>query len=575
MKVIWGYIRPYQFAMWIALILMFIELVVELIHPLLLARIIDDGIMQNDLQAVLYWGGIMVVVSLFAFIAGIVNSFFAGHVSQSTGLDLRNGMYEKVQAFSFSNLQKFQTSSLITRLTNDVTQIQNTLFMSLRIMLRAPLLVVGGVIMALLLNMQLAMFLVLTVPILLLFLVFVMKAAAKLFKLVQQKLDGVNSVIREHLGGMKLIKAYVRRKHEQKRFVDRNKQLMDKTVKALRLLETTMPILLFIMNVSIIGILWFAQSAIQTGTVQVGEVVAIINYVLRITGALTVFAMIIMVFSRAKASSERIVEVLNTDVDMQDGSQQVKKAASKEIMRFDNVSFRYPGNGDTAIKQIQLSIYKGETIAIMGGTGSGKTTMFQLIPRLYDSTAGSILINGMNVKEFRVEELRKSIAYVPQEVLLFSGTIEENIAWGREDATEEEIHEAAKSAQIHETILSLPEQYRGRIGQKGVNLSGGQKQRISIARALIRKPDILLLDDSTSALDVQTEKRFMQALQKYECTTLMITQKVISAQEADRIILLDDGKIVATGNHNELVESSKLYQRIVQSQERGGVLENA
>ncbi|KMK75352.1 ABC transporter ATP-binding protein [Alkalihalobacillus pseudalcaliphilus] len=561
--------------MWIALILMFIELVVELIHPLLLARIIDDGIMQNDLQAVLYWGGIMVVVSLFAFIAGIVNSFFAGHVSQSTGLDLRNGMYEKVQAFSFSNLQKFQTSSLITRLTNDVTQIQNTLFMSLRIMLRAPLLVVGGVIMALLLNMQLAMFLVLTVPILLLFLVFVMKAAAKLFKLVQQKLDGVNSVIREHLGGMKLIKAYVRRKHEQKRFVDRNKQLMDKTVKALRLLETTMPILLFIMNVSIIGILWFAQSAIQTGTVQVGEVVAIINYVLRITGALTVFAMIIMVFSRAKASSERIVEVLNTDVDMQDGSQQVKKAASKEIMRFDNVSFRYPGNGDTAIKQIQLSIYKGETIAIMGGTGSGKTTMFQLIPRLYDSTAGSILINGMNVKEFRVEELRKSIAYVPQEVLLFSGTIEENIAWGREDATEEEIHEAAKSAQIHETILSLPEQYRGRIGQKGVNLSGGQKQRISIARALIRKPDILLLDDSTSALDVQTEKRFMQALQKYECTTLMITQKVISAQEADRIILLDDGKIVATGNHNELVESSKLYQRIVQSQERGGVLENA
>nr|AFV25887.1 multidrug transporter [Alkalihalobacillus alcalophilus ATCC 27647 = CGMCC 1.3604] len=414
-KIIWSYIRPYRFAMWIAIFLMFVELVVELIHPLLLAKIIDDGIMQNDLQSVLYWGAIMVGLSFIAFIAGIVNSFYAGHVSQSTGLDLRNGLYDKVQAFSFANLQKFQTSSLITRLTNDVTQIQNTIFMSLRIMLRAPLLVVGGVIMALFINVQLAMFLVVTIPILIVFLVFVMRRASKLFKLVQQKLDGVNSVIREHLGGMKLIKAYVRRKHEVRRFTERNKQLMEKTVSALRLLEATMPILLFVMNLSIIAILWFGQAYITAGNVQVGEVVAIINYVLRITGALTVFAMIIMVFSRAQASSERINEVLTTEVDMQEeANRQEANPLNYEAIKFKNVSFKYPDTGDWALEHVNFSVRKGETVAIMGGTGSGKTSMFQMIPRLYDTTEGEILIEGVNVKERHVDDLRKSIAYVPQ-----------------------------------------------------------------------------------------------------------------------------------------------------------------
>nr|WP_153017300.1 ABC transporter ATP-binding protein [Alkalihalobacillus trypoxylicola] len=576
MRMILNFLKPYRIPLYIALFFMLAELVVELIHPLLLAKIIDEGIANNRLDTVLIWGALMVGSSLIAFVSGVLNSFFAGHVSQATGFDIRNTLYSKIQSFSFASSQRFPTSSLITRLTNDVTQIQNTIFMGLRIMMRAPLIVIGGVIMALLINVQLGLFLVITIPILILFLMVMMKKGGALFKQVQQKLDGVNSIIREHLGGIKLIKAYVRRKHENKRFVQQNKQLMEHTVKALRLMEITMPILLFLMNITIIAILWFGRELLLTGSIQVGEIVAIINYILRITGALTVFSMIIMVFSRSKASAERIAEVLHNKEDLTEPLQVENPLLNpKETVLFEDVSFRYPNSTKWSLQHLNLSIQKGETVAIIGGTGSGKTSLFQLIPRLYDATEGSVKINGIEVKKQSIEALRTSIAYVPQDVMLFTGTIKSNISWGKNDALDEEIMNAAKSAQIHSTIEKLPQQYEERIGQKGVNLSGGQKQRISIARALIRQPDILLLDDCTSALDGETESHLMTALKKYDCTTLIITQKVSSASQCDRIILLENGKVHANGTHEELLANNELYRKIEESQRRGGVLSNA
>ncbi|GAF63155.1 ABC transporter ATP-binding and permease protein [Bacillus sp. TS-2] len=576
MRMILNFLKPYRIPLYIALFFMLAELVVELIHPLLLAKIIDEGIANNRLDTVLIWGALMVGSSLIAFVSGVLNSFFAGHVSQATGFDIRNTLYSKIQSFSFASSQRFPTSSLITRLTNDVTQIQNTIFMGLRIMMRAPLIVIGGVIMALLINIQLGLFLVITIPILILFLMVMMKKGGALFKQVQQKLDGVNSIIREHLGGIKLIKAYVRRKHENKRFVQQNKQLMEHTIKALRLMEITMPILLFLMNITIIAILWFGRELLLTGSIQVGEIVAIINYILRITGALTVFSMIIMVFSRSKASAERIAEVLHNKEDLTEPLQVENPLLNpKESVLFEDVSFRYPNSTKWSLQHINLSIKKGETVAIIGGTGSGKTSLFQLIPRLYDATEGSVKINGIEVKKQSIEALRTSIAYVPQDVMLFTGTIKSNISWGKNDALDEEIMNAAKSAQIHSTIEKLPQQYEEKIGQKGVNLSGGQKQRISIARALIRQPDILLLDDCTSALDGETESHLMTALKKYDCTTLIITQKVSSASQCDRIILLENGKVHANGTHEELLANNELYRKIEESQRRGGVLSNA
>ncbi len=514
--------------------------------PLILAKVIDDGIVAEDMGVVLWWGSIMIGMSLLAFTSGIINSFYAAHTSQSTGYDIRAQLYQKVQDFSLANLQKFQTSSLITRLTNDVTQIQNTIFMGLRIMLRAPLLVIGGTIMALIVNARLALFLVVTIPVLIFFLIWMMRKGSVAFKQVQLKLDRVNHVIRENLAGMKLVKAFVRRRHEAKRFSKENEELKDKTVYALRLMEVTMPILLLLMNASIIGVLWFGNVQVQAGGVQVGEIVAIINYVTRITGALTVFAMIVMVFSRSRASAERISEVLDTEVDLRDGQGALPQLSdvTGSSISFQNVSFSYPEIKEPALRELSFNVQGGQTIAILGGTGSGKTSLFQLIPRLYDVGEGAIRIDGTDIRAMKIKEVRQMIGYVPQEALLFSGSIKDNIAWGSETASFEDIVQAAKDAQIHQMIERLPNQYETKIGQKGVNLSGGQKQRLSIARALVRKPRILLLDDSTSALDVETEASLLTALRKYSCTILLITQKLGTAKSADEIFLLNDGEII-------------------------------
>jgi len=564
---VFSFLKPYKLAVGIALLLMLTELVVELLHPLLMAKIIDDGILQEDLGVVMKWGGIMVGMSFLAFLAGVINSFFAAHVSQNFGYDIRKGLYGKIQSFSFANFSLFPTSSLITRMTNDVTQVQNTVFMSLRIMMRAPLLIIGGVVMALIVNFQLALFLVIGVPVLFVFLMWLMKRGGALFKAVQEKLDGVNNVMRENLGGIRLIKAFLRKNHEIKRFDHASEDLKDQTVSALRLMEMTMPILLLIMNLSILAVLWFGSAGVNTGSVQVGEVVAIVNYATRITGALSIISFIIMAFARAKASAHRIADVLDEEVDLVD-KQGIEEggAVLKGEVSFRSVYFRYPNTDTPVLENITFDAEAGSTVAIMGATGAGKSSLFQLLPRLYDVNEGVIAVDGKDITDLPLKNLRRQIGYVPQEALLFSGSVRDNLAWGKEDASMEEIIQAAKDAQIHETIDRLPNKYETVLGQKGVNLSGGQKQRLSIARALIRKPKILMLDDSTSALDLKTEGKLLTAMRKYDCTTFIITQKVSTAMEADKILLLEDGMLLEEGSHEHLLAHSILYQNIYQSQ---------
>jgi ATP-binding cassette subfamily B multidrug efflux pump len=564
---VFSFLRPYRIAISIALSLMLVELFVELLNPLLMAKIIDDGILKRDLALVMVWGGIMVGMSVIAFTAGIINSFYAAHVSQSFGYDVRKGLFDKIQSFSFANFNLFPASSLITRMTNDITQLQNSVFMGLRIMLRAPLIVIGGLIMALIVNAKLALILVLVIPVLITFLLWVMKKGGRLFSSVQKMLDGVNSVMRENLTGIRLIKAFLRRDHEVKRFTSANDNLKDRTVSALRLMELTMPVLLLVMNIGILGVLWFGSLDVSTGSATVGEVVAIINYSTRITGAISILSWIIMAFSRAKASSERVKDVLDADIDLRESEDMDPSILITEgKVEFNQVSFKYPGTDTPVLRDISFNVLPGQTVAILGATGSGKTSLFQLIPRLYDLNKGNILIDNSDIRSIKLEYLRMQIGFVPQEAHLFTGTIKDNISWGKEDASMDEIIEAAQSAQIFETIEKLPNQYHTILGQKGVNLSGGQKQRLSIARALIRKPKILLLDDSTSALDLKTEARLLDSLKTYSCTTLIITQKISTAMEADKILLIEDGTILAEGVHMNLLKSSTLYQQIFQSQ---------
>ncbi len=561
------YIKPYRISAGFAILFMLLELVAELWHPIFMAKIIDEGILQKDFPIIFKWGGVMVGLSLFGFLSGITNSFFSSHVSQSFGYDIRQSVFSKIQAFSFANFNRFPTSSLITRMTNDVTQLQQTVFASLRIMMRAPLLVLGGAIMALTVNVKLALILVIVIPALTFFLIWMMRKAGALFRGVQQRLDHVNLVMRENLIGIRLIRAFLKKKHEVNRFTGANEELRDKTIYAYRLIEVTLPVLVLVMNVSIILILWLGGRGIESGSASAGDVVAVVNYATRVSAAISMFTFIIMNFSRAQASTHRIKEVMETEIDLTESDELHESSAiTAGKIEFDHVFFKYPGTDEEVLEDITFTVDAGQRMAILGSTGSGKSSLFQLVPRLYDTTGGTVLIDGRCVEKMKIEELRKQIGFVPQEALLFSGTVADNIAWGKENAGEEEIINAAKDAQIHDTIMKLPNQYDTVLGQRGVNLSGGQKQRLSIARALVRKPKILMLDDSTSALDLKTEANLLKALKNYSCTTLIITQKISTALQSDIILLLEDGKVIGKGTHDELIESSRLYQQIFASQ---------
>lgn len=568
MKKAFSYVSSYKLPIVIAFSLMLVELIIELASPLIIARIIDNGIHLNDLSQITYWGVVLLIFAGIAFAAGIANSYFSSHVSQGFGYDLRQAAFSKVQKFSFKNFNQFPTSSLITRLTNDVTQLQNLVHRLLRVGSRAPLRIVGSIGLALMVNWKLALILLFTMPVLVLFVAWVAFKGISLFRRVQRRLDRVNNVLRENLTAMRLIKAFLRSEHEEEKFAEESKSLRDLTIYTLRFMQMSGPAITVIMNLSIIFILWFGQIQINNDVLSVGDVIAIINYSALTMQSISMLTFILLGFTRSQASKARINDILLENIDLFDGDQAIAEnpKPNQPQLSFEDVSFAYPNTDIGVLDKINLQVNQGETVAIIGATGSGKSSLIQLIPRLYDPTDGEILLNGQPLQSLKLKALREKIGYVPQESRLFSGSVMENITWGKENATSDDVIEAAKSAQIHDTIMEQADLYETIIGQRGVNFSGGQKQRLSIARALIRKPEILLLDDSTSALDMQTEAKILQAIKELECTTFIITQKITTLLGADQIILLEDGKIAAHGDHQSLLETSSLYQQIYESQ---------
>ncbi len=569
MKTIISFIKPYKWPAIAALCLMLMELFVELVQPLIIAKIIDDGIVEKDLKTIGYWGIVLVLLAFLAVISGIVNSYFSSHVAQSFSFDIRNALFSKIQSFSMATYLRFPSSGLITRLTSDVQQVQTVLFMSLRIMLRAPLSAIGSIIMAFFVNPKMALFLLIGTPILVVFLYVIVKKGVRYFAQVQRRLDRVNRVLQENLQAIRLVKAYMRNRYEEKRFEAVADQLKTDTMKALRVMELIMPILLFIMNMSLLAALWFGSIEVGNGKANVGELVAVINYAMRITGSFSMFAFIINSFSRAKASAERMEEILEIEngIENQFSKSEHSKSGDVNTIQFEHVTFTYPHTEKQVLKDISFTVHQGEKIGIMGATGSGKSTMLNLIPRFYEPSSGAIYVNGRNIKEWPLEELRALIGFVPQQSMLFTGSIYDNISWGKQNVKIDEVMVASAKAQILETIENFPNQFNTRIGQKGVNLSGGQKQRLSIARALIRKAPVLILDDSTSALDVKTESAFWEALKDERATMLVVTQKIRTAKDMDKILLIENGCIVAFGPHEELLKTSEQYKRIVLSQQ--------
>lgn len=565
MKIILKYANTYKKATAIAIFLMVVELVVELIQPIIMARIIDEGILQEDLQTIYFYGAILLGITIIAFVGGIISSFYASEVSQGVGYDMRRDMFERVQMFSVMKIKQFATSTLLTRLTNDVTQVQGLLFASMRIMLRAPLFIIFGIVMSFTLNVSLGLILISVVPVILIIMLFLMTKGMTLFRKVQEKMDHVNRVIQENLIAIKLIKAFQRRTYENERFFKVNQSLKDINKKALWVMEIVMPIVMLVMNIALIALIWYGNLQLEGDSAQAGEVVAVINYATRILASFGVFSFLLMNLSRGRTSAKRIEEILTATTD-----DQISKEARLSIhgdVRFDQVSFRYPYSSKDALTNINFQVKAGEKVGIIGETGSGKTTLLHLIPYLFEATSGRITIDGKDINQLK-NRVRYDITLVPQDGFLFSGTILDNIRWGNQDLAEEEAIQAAKEAQLHDFIMSLPKGYHTYVGQRGVNLSGGQKQRLSIARALADHPKILLLDDSTSALDAETEERVLDAIRKRHCTIFIVSQKISSVLDADQILLLENGTIAARGTHQELVEHSSLYQQIWDSQRR-------
>jgi len=602
MKQLFAYILPYRKAALCAMLLMLVEVICDLMQPTLMSHIVDYGVVNRDMGYIARTGLMMVGIAFVGIAGGMGCVYFASIASQHVGADIRLAMFKNIQTFSFDKLDQFHTSSLITRLTNDVVQVQNVVLMMLRMMTRFPLLFMGGIAMAFALNAQMALIFVVTVPLLFGALILIFRKGIPLFKNVQTKLDRLNGVVRENLAGIRVIKAFVRSSYEQERFEKRNADLSEVTVKATRIMALMMPVMMLVMNFSIVAVLWFGGIKVDGGSMQVGEVIAFTNYMMQILFALMMVGMMLMMLSRAKVSADRISEVLNTQTDISDiaavrnAGLEVKHGSEHALehlteheselatdsaehttayskahgqLVFDQVSFSYiGGGGQPVLKRISFTAMPGERIAILGSTGAGKSTLVNLIPRFYDVTEGRILLGGTDVRDIPLRKLRQRVGMVLQESILFSGTIRDNIRWGNAAASDQEVRTAAEAAQAAEFIQKLPEGYDTLIGQRGVNLSGGQKQRLSIARALLKRPSILILDDSTSAVDTGTEARMQKAFrEQLEGTTcLIVAQRISSVLDADRIMVLDDGCVVGIGTHAELLDSCEVYQDIYRSQ---------
>lgn len=567
MKNILKFLKPYRAYVIISPILMLVGVVCDLYQPALLAVIIDKGISSGDTTYIIQIGLKMIVVAVIGMISVFGSILASSTVSQNAGADLRLSLMKKIQTFSFTSLDHFSSSSLITRLTNDVVQVQNLLRMMFRVLVRAPLLLIGGIIMAVTINARLSLILLAIAPLLAVILTVIIKMSIPLFSLVQKKIDRVNEVLLENLSGIRVIKAFVRERKEKKRFSKSNQDLRDTNVKVFRLLAITMPLMMLFMNISVVAVLWFGGYQVHYGSMQVGQIMAYINYLTQILGSLMMITFVLVFFSRAQVSAVRINEVLDTDTDIKDSANPLMSDITKGNIVFKNVSFQYEKDR-TILNNISFKINAGETVGIIGGTGSGKSTLLQLIPRLYDITEGTIHIDDMDIRNISLKKLRKSIGVVLQNTILFSGTIRDNLKWGDENATDDQIKEATRIAKAHEFIMSFEKGYDTILGQKGVNLSGGQKQRIAIARALLKNPTILLLDDSTSAVDMKTEALIQKELneKRSNLTNIVVAQRISSIIDADMIIVLENGEINSTGIHKTLLKTSTVYRDIYYSQ---------
>ena len=576
MKVL-RYLKPYWLFALLCPLAMILEVSMDLLQPTLMSDIVDNGILgdaaaDENLRYVLITGLKMLMFSLIGCFGGIASAAFGTAAAQKMGNDLRKDAFAKVMHMSFQQTDKFTTGSLVTRLTNDITAIQEFVAMSLRMFVRTGMQFIGGIAVILTLNVNFGIVLVISLPVQLIAVAIIMKKASPLFSIVQSRLDKVNSVVQENVSGARVVKAFTREEYEINRFDNANTDLMTTNLKVQKLLATLNPILMIIMNASVIAIIMIGGFQVEAKAMQVGEVMAAVTYITQILMSVMMVGMMFQQVSRSAASMKRVNEVLSTNPVISDGNKSADSDNSGTV-EFRNVDFSYPGSsGKPVLSGIDLKAEKGQMLAILGSTGCGKTSLVNLVPRFYDATKGDVLVDGVNVKDYDVDTLRSKIGVVLQKSELFSGTVAENIRWGCETATDEEVKTAAKIAQAEEFIDGFNDGYDTMISEKGASLSGGQKQRMAIARAIIKKPEILIFDDSTSALDLSTEAKLHKALRENlsGVTVIMIAQRIASVMRADKIAVLENGSICAFGTHKELMESSSVYRDIYYSQMKQG-----
>ena len=555
------YITPYLSAFVIGPLMMLTEVAGEVMLPKFMSMIINNGIASRNVAYIGKMGTLMVLTVLFMAVGGILGAYFSAKASISFTSDMRNDLFRKVQQFSFENIDDYSTGSLVTRLTNDVQQVQNVLMMGLRMALRAFMM-----------NRQLAVIILIVIPLLLAAIILILKTAFPRFGEMQRRLDRLNSGIQESLTNVRVVKSFVREDHEIEKFSRLNRDLKESSLRALRIVITTMPVMMFAMNVTTLAVVWYGGNIIIAGKMPVGDLTAFTTYIVQILMSLMMLSMVFLQSSRASASMKRINEIFDTEIGLNDDHAKNKdKKVTEGRVEFKNVSFGYSGeNGrkDLVLEGISFTAEPGQTIGIIGSTGSGKTSLVQLIPRLYDVTGGEVLVDGVNVKEYSLKHLREGVGMVLQKNILFSGTIEENLRWGNEDAPMEDVIRFSESAQADPFVKNFKNGYDTEMGQGGVNVSGGQKQRLCIARALLKRPKILILDDSTSAVDTATEAKIRESLYHdlKDTTKIIIAQRISSVQEADQILVLEDGKIIGHGTHEELLKTCETYSEIYTTQ---------
>ena len=562
------FLKPYRLFIAAVLVLIFFQSLFELYLPRLMADIVDVGVVQGDTNYILRVGGLMLLVAAIGAVCTILAANLSAKTAMGFGKILRGKVFSQVEELSLSEFSRIGTASLITRTTNDITQVQMLVMVTLRMMVMAPMMLIGGIIMAVSQDAALARIIVLIIPVIVAAVIVVMNKSTPLFRAMQEKLDKVNRVLREGLTGIRVIRAFDRIDYEKRRFNDANLDLTSTAIKVNRIMATAMPLMMVTMNFMAIAIIWFGGLRIDQGTMQVGSLMAFIQYVMHIMFSLIMVSMMFVMIPRASASAVRINEVLDTVPEISDGEAAKSGYATKGHVEFRNATFSYPGAEKPVLHDISFEAKPGEVTAIIGGTGSGKSTLVNLILRFYDVETGSILINGVDIRDMSQEDLRAKIGFVPQKAVLFSGTVADNIRYGKEEATSEEVEWAAEIAQATEFITGMKDGFDSVVAQGGTNLSGGQKQRLSIARALVRRPEIYIFDDSFSALDFKTDARLRAALkgETSESTVIIVAQRVSTVMDADRIIVLDNGEVAGMGTHRDLIKTCNVYREIVMSQ---------